>query len=63
MIEYKVSQRPPQVDIVEWEKTYKEHLKKKDNERMVKAQTRNKKYDFCSFFPLFLQIFQCCIMY
>eukprot|EP00795_Rhopilema_esculentum_P000707 gene707-10418_t len=43
MIEYNVSQRPPQVDIVEWEKTYKEHLKKKDNERMFKAQTRNKK--------------------
>lgn len=42
LMEERLAQRAPQVDSVEWEKTYKEQLKKKGNERQVKVYARSK---------------------
>ena len=42
LMEEKLKQRIPQINADEWEKQYKDHLKKKENERAMKAQARSR---------------------
>ena len=41
-MEERLSQRAPQINVDDWEKQYKGHLKKRDNERTMKAQARSR---------------------
>ena len=41
-MEERLSQREPQIYVDDWEKQYKGQLKKRDNERTMKAQARSR---------------------
>jgi len=44
LMEERLSQRAPQINVDDWEKQYKGHLKKRDNERTMKAQARSREF-------------------
>ena len=41
-MEERLSQRPPQINVDEWERQYKGYLKKRGDARAMKAQARSR---------------------